>query len=365
MQRVSDTMRTVVPSRRLPSGRGFTLVELLVVIAIIGILVGLLLPAVQVARESARRSTCNNNLKQLGTAFSNYESALKTLPPGSVGKEYPTFWFFLFPYMEQVSQYQLMTGVNSSATKTSIDTWVQTNWGRLTSAEKASVANNPLMICPSRRPGPQMRDTGRGAGPLGDYAGVYLRSSANAASEATTNWQFCPFGVCNPDPRTNGVSALLPAKSDCTNVSTFQPCDQLNAGTVSVPLKWSSVNNLKRIIDGTSKTLLVGEKHVRSNEIGLCCTAYQLDGSYLYQTGSYGEMQPFRNISYRLGDGPSDTGPGTEPYGNGGVGFGSWHPRVCGFLRVDGSVTALAADVSQQVRRYLGDVADETNFIID
>jgi prepilin-type N-terminal cleavage/methylation domain-containing protein/prepilin-type processing-associated H-X9-DG protein len=85
----------------------FTLVELLVVIAIIGVLVALLLPAVQAAREAARRSQCANNLKQLGLALHNFESAYQTLPPGEYGSvNYLSTHVFLLPYTEQGALYE-------------------------------------------------------------------------------------------------------------------------------------------------------------------------------------------------------------------------------------------------------------------
>ncbi len=71
------------PTQRRGRRSAFTLVELLVVIAIIGVLIGLLLPAVQAAREAGRRSACGNNMRQLGLAMHNYESANSKFPPGS------------------------------------------------------------------------------------------------------------------------------------------------------------------------------------------------------------------------------------------------------------------------------------------
>ena len=96
-------------SFRRHRGRGFTLIELLVVIAIIAVLIALLLPAVQQAREAARRVQCKNNLKQIGLAIHNYESSLRLFPPGRLG--FPMVFSAqaqLLPYMDGSSLYNLL-----------------------------------------------------------------------------------------------------------------------------------------------------------------------------------------------------------------------------------------------------------------
>src|SRR5262245_48938611 len=95
---------------RRMSNTGMTLVELLLVVAIIGSLVALLLPAIQAARESARRASCLNNMKQLGIAIANYESVNRHFPPGAIWDRWPppdkrrrhgSILVHLLPYIEQ------------------------------------------------------------------------------------------------------------------------------------------------------------------------------------------------------------------------------------------------------------------------
>jgi len=145
--------------------RGFTLIELLVVIAIIGVLVALLLPAVQMAREAARRTQCSNNLKQIGLAAHAYESANKQLPPGYLGPypnltevddsttpTYPNYqWVgvlgMLLPHLEQNAVFnQMMNGVPNDYLMLSK---VYPGWFTLIGPWTAAQARIPTFLCPS------------------------------------------------------------------------------------------------------------------------------------------------------------------------------------------------------------------------
>ncbi|HXG09957.1 MAG TPA: DUF1559 domain-containing protein [Gemmataceae bacterium] len=130
---------------------GFTLIELLVVIAIIAVLIALLLPAVQKAREAANRSTCQNNLKQIGLSLHNYESAHGTLPPQSLvftvggGSHGPTLWWLTMPYIEQDAGYNAIpqgTGAFS----------IRSTWWMGTATTPVAEFDKKRALCQQLRP---------------------------------------------------------------------------------------------------------------------------------------------------------------------------------------------------------------------
>jgi len=161
-------MPTFMHSKRPNTVRGFTLVELLVVIAIIGILIALLLPAVQSAREAGRRAQCSNNLKQIALALANYENALRSYPPGRMGcdgwtadvcMDNPGYerpgtsgFVMILPYLELTSLYDLIDpfakgAVYPAAPGDSSDG--TTDGWRTPEVDQAIRTRPPVFVCPS------------------------------------------------------------------------------------------------------------------------------------------------------------------------------------------------------------------------
>ncbi len=128
----------------------FTLVELLVVIAIIGVLIALLLPAVQAAREAARRSQCTNHLKQMGIGIHNFHDTKNGLPPAAIpggnNASGVTFWGLLYPFIEQMNLFNLvMSRTNNMDNRPNNDWWGRNDAGSATalSATEREMLNEP------------------------------------------------------------------------------------------------------------------------------------------------------------------------------------------------------------------------------
>ena len=168
----------MIPVNRFSTNRsrkhGFTLIELLVVIAIIAILIALLLPAVQQAREAARRSLCRNNLKQLGLALHNYESTHTVFPPGSLG--FPYVWSAhaqLLPYVEQGS---LQGNLNFDVPPLNAFNFGGFNAVEVNENDLAAQTRLTLLLCPSDKD----------AVPGSIYGGISYPASAGSGVNGST-----------------------------------------------------------------------------------------------------------------------------------------------------------------------------------
>jgi prepilin-type N-terminal cleavage/methylation domain-containing protein/prepilin-type processing-associated H-X9-DG protein len=204
-------------------GRGFTLIELLVVIAIIGILIALLLPAIQAARESARRTSCLNNLKQFGVALQNYHDALKTLPPaGSATSDddydmYASGHAMLLAYFEE----QNLAGLYD----------FKVPWEDALEPAKVVSTVVSVYVCPSVSLENPIFDS-----VIDQFIQTYDLSTAGGMGFGRTDYVFC-----------KGISdawCTIPRSVPATERGLFD-------------LNWAVP--LRRITDGTSKTIAIGE----------------------------------------------------------------------------------------------------------
>jgi prepilin-type N-terminal cleavage/methylation domain-containing protein/prepilin-type processing-associated H-X9-DG protein len=276
--------------------RGFTLVELLVVIAIIGILIALLLPAVQAAREAARRSSCTNNLVQLGIALHHYEAAHELLPPGVVDAKgpirnepagYQMSWLVqILPFIEDGNTFR---HINFS-----VGVYDPKN-------EPVRKVTRSYMLCPSDGGGSRSNDNKIGSN---NYAG-------------------CHHGVEAPiDAANNGVLFLN------SHITT------------------------RDIPDGSSFTLLAGEKMVGNADLGWMSgtrATLRNTGTMVNHTVEPGT----RNHRFPNEEQQPKT---ANPLYVGG--FGSYHPGGANFALVDGSVRFFSETIDRSLFESLGNRAD-------
>ncbi|CAN5441087.1 DUF1559 domain-containing protein [soil metagenome] len=276
--------------------RGFTLIELLVVIAIISLLVGLLMPAVQKAREAASKLSCANNLKQFGLALANYHNSFDQFPPSRLNDYQATWLVLLLPYVEQDNLYAQW---NLNATY-----YDQTDLARKTPVKG--------YYCPSRR--------GVGAEPSVSVSGDYP-----SFGQGTTN---VPGALGDYAANIGTTGADYPNPTVPPN-----GCFQLGPKGIRI----------NAISDGSSNTIMLGEKHVPLGKAGVGwwdCSQYNGD-YYLCSTRSGG-------VGYEVATNLSMVK----------WAFGSVHIGTVQYGFADGSVHSLNATLPVATMALLCDRAD-------
>jgi prepilin-type N-terminal cleavage/methylation domain-containing protein len=325
--------------------KGFTLFELLVVIAIIGILVGLLLPAVQAAREAARRMQCSNNLKQIGLALLNYESSTKQLPMGAGPSTATTgltfgmsWWVSVLPYIEMGNMYDRLqqTGAHPGTIANGTPTWI----GASVNAPVIDGKLIPFMICPSS--------------PL-----QALRTPQAPSQPASIT---CPQ-----------YTAVMGSVSDPTSVTTdryissAQEWTHATANTISSMsgafVLWRGAK-LGELADGTSNTIMVGEqsnfgvdatgaKVTINNHQGFLC------GINRASIATYGTERVFNVTTIRY---PINTVnvalDGIRNNNGGNNGIFSSHTGGAQMVRGDGSVQFASQSMALRTLKLLADKSD-------
>jgi prepilin-type N-terminal cleavage/methylation domain-containing protein len=244
---------------------GFTLIELLVVIAIIAILIGLLLPAVQKVREAAARIKCQNNLKQIGLAAHNYQSAYGTLPPGYLGSipnihypgpghlngQFTGVLFFLMPYIEQDNVFKLgLSGVPGDYL--ALDK-VYGQWWTYSSTWTAAHSKIPILMCPSNSA------TDGASGTTGVSALIHSYSPFDSTGLGNTGGGVVMY-YFGPEPL--GITNYAGVPGACSiNAMNSSPNDGPGAdlGKYVGAFYNRSKTKIENISDGSSQTLLFGE----------------------------------------------------------------------------------------------------------